>query len=81
MKIDVQQQVSFVHAERPAPLAAQERARVNAAREAFRKFHAQCFWYLRPDLEITPAEVPMIAEGLRRNGGRAGFLLAAKLCR
>ena len=81
MKIDVQQQVSCVAAERPAPLAAQERARVNAAREAFRKFHAQCFWYLRTDLEITPAEVPMIAEGLRRNGGHAGFLLAAKLCR
>ena len=59
----------------------QESARLCTAREAFRKFHAQCFWYLRADLEITPAEVPMIAEGLRRNGGRVGFLLAAKLCR
>ena len=81
MKIDVQQQVSYVGTEMPAPLEAQENARVQAAREAFRKFHAQCFWYLRADLEITPAEVPMVAEGLRRNGGRAGFLLAAKLCR
>ena len=81
MKIDVHQQVSCVGAERSAPLEEQENARVQAAREAFRKFHAQCFWYLRPDLEITPAEVPMIAEGLRRNGGRVGFLLAAKLCR
>ena len=81
MKIDMQQQVSYVGAEMPASLEAQENARVQAAREAFRKFHAQCFWYLRPDLEITPAEVPMVAEGLRRNGGRAGFLLAAKLCR
>lgn len=68
MKVVVQQEVL------------QESARVRAAREAFRKFHAQCFWYLRADLEITPAEVPMIAEGLRRNGGRAGFLLAARLC-
>ena len=80
MKIDVQKQVSYVGAERPT-LEAQENARVQAAREAFRKYHAQCFWYLRPDLEITPAEVLMIADGLRRNGGRAGFLLAAKLCR
>ena len=77
----MQQQVSYRGAERSSLLEAQESARVKAAREAFRQFHAQCFWYLRADLEITPAEVPMIAEGLRRNGGRAGFLLAAKLCR
>ena len=81
MKIDVQLQVSYRGAEKSTPLEAQENARVKAAREAFRKYHAQCFWYLRADLEIAPAEVPMIAEGLRRNGGRAGFLLAAKLCR
>lgn len=65
----------------PAGPGALEEERVRAAREAFRKFHAQCFWYLRADLEITPAEVPMVAEGLRKNGGRAGFLLAAELCR
>ena len=81
MKMNAQPQVSFAGVESPAPLAAKDKARVQAAREAFRKFHAQCFWYLRPDLEITPAEVPMVAEGLRRNGGRVGFLLAAKLCR
>ena len=74
-------QVSFAGVESPAPLQEREEARVQAAREAFRQFRAQCFWYLRADLEITPAEVPMIAEGLRRNGGRVGFLLAAKLCR
>lgn len=55
--------------------------RLHAARAAFRQFRAQCFWYLRADLEITPADVPMIADGLRKNGGRAGFLLAAELCR
>lgn len=54
---------------------------MRAAREAYRRFHAQCFWYLRADLEITRAEVPMIAEGLRKNGGRAGLLLAGELCR
>lgn len=64
------------------PLVAQaEDYRLRAARAAFRQFHAQCFWYLRADLEITLAEVPMIADGLRKNGGRAGFLLAAELCR
>lgn len=59
----------------------QEEERVRAAREAYREFYAQCFWYLRADLEITRADVPMIAEGLRKNGGRRGFLLAAELCR
>lgn len=54
---------------------------VRAARRAYREFYAQCFWYLRADLEITLADVPVIAEGLRKNGGRRGFLLAAELCR
>jgi hypothetical protein len=55
--------------------------RVREARRAFRRFHSQCFWYLRPDMPVTLADVPEIARGLRQNGGRQGFLLAAKLCR
>jgi hypothetical protein len=55
--------------------------RVREARRAFRRFHSQCFWYLRPDMRVTVADVPEIARGLRQNGGRQGFLLAAKLCR
>ncbi|MDE2928384.1 MAG: hypothetical protein OXT71_18510 [Acidobacteriota bacterium] len=58
-----------------------DEARLRTARWAFRRFHGQCFWYLRVDLEITRADLPMIVDGLRKNGGHAGFLLAAKLCR
>lgn len=58
-----------------------DEARLRTARRAFRRFHAQCFWYLHADLEITLADLPMIADGLRKNGGHSGFLLAAKLCR
>lgn len=58
-----------------------DEARLRTARWAFRRFHGQCFWYLRADLEITLADLPMIVDGLRKNGGHAGFLLAAKLCR
>lgn len=65
----------------PIGRALGEEGRLHAARAAFRQFHAQCFWYLRADLEITLADVPMIADGLRKNGGRDGFLLAAELCR
>ena len=48
-------------------------ARVREARRAFREFHAQCFWYMPPDLEITLEDVPEIARGLRLHGGRRGF--------
>lgn len=55
--------------------------RVREARRAFRDFYAQCFWYLHPDMQVTLRDVPEIVRGLRRNGGRKGFLVAARLCR
>lgn len=55
--------------------------RVREARKAFRAFHAQCFWYMREDMQIGLQDIPEIVRGLRQNGGRQGFLLAAKLCR
>lgn len=58
-----------------------DEARLRTARRAYRRFHGQCFWYLRADLDITLADLPMIVDGLRKNGGYSGFLLAAKLCR
>lgn len=54
--------------------------RVREARRAFRRFHAQCFWYMPADLTIGLADVPEIARGLRQHGGRDGFLLAERLC-
>ena len=56
---------------------ARDMVRVREARAAFHKFHARCFW--RGDMEITLADIPPIVRGLRENGGREGFLLAAKL--
>ena len=55
--------------------------RVREARRAFRAFYAQCFWYWDPDMQVTLRDVPEIVRGLRRNGGRKGFLVAARLCR
>ena len=46
--------------------------RVREARRAFREFHTQCFWYLRPDLQVSLDDIPEIVRGLRRNGGRKG---------
>ena len=55
--------------------------RLREARRAFATFYSPCFWYLRENMTITLADVPEIVRGLRQNGGRQGFLLAAKLCR
>ena len=66
---------------RLSPEDARDMVRVREARRAFRKFHAQCFWYLRDDMPITKETLPEIVRGLRKNGGREGYLLAEKLCR
>lgn len=55
--------------------------KLELARQAFHEYHAQCFWYLRKDMELKPSDLDEIVRGLRLNGGRRGFLLAAKLCR
>lgn len=60
---------------------ARDMVRLREAQRAFRRFHSRCFWYLRADLKVSQADVPEIIRGLRKNGGREGFLLAAKLCR
>ena len=77
----VQRRVSTQEAPSPTSSNLTDEARLRTAMWAFRRFHGQCFWYLRADLEITLADLPMIVDGLRKNGGHSGFLLAAKLCR
>ena len=60
------------------PLAAEK---LELARQAFRDFHARCFWFMRADAEIVAEEVPYICERLRADGGRRGFQIAAEICR
>lgn len=64
-----------------SPDEARNMVRIREAQRAFRNFYAQCFWYLKKDMKVTSADIPEIVRGLRQNGGRDGFLLAAKLCR
>lgn len=61
--------------------AARDMVRVREARRAFLRFYTRCFWFMDPDTTITLDDVPAIVRGLRQNGGREGFVLAAKLCR
>jgi hypothetical protein len=51
------------------------------AQQAFREFHARCFWFMRRDAEIVAEETPYLYERLRADGGRRGFQIAAELCR
>ena len=62
-----------------APLASP--ARLALAQQAFERFHSRCFWFMRREARITQEEIPYICERLRADGGRAGFLLAAQICR
>ena len=61
--------------------SAREMVKVREARRAFGRFHAQCFWSFDPDYVVTMRDVPWVAKQLRTYGGRAGWELAAKLCR
>jgi hypothetical protein len=60
---------------------AKNMVRLREAKRAFQLFRSQCFWYMRENMDIKLADVPEIARGLRQNGGRQGYLLAARLCR
>jgi hypothetical protein len=63
-----------------SPEQARAMVRVREARRAYWRFHAQCFWSHPPDLEITAADVPWVAEQLRCHGGREAWEVAARLC-
>ncbi len=55
--------------------------RVRDARRAFRRFYAQCFWSYRRDLSITQADVPWVAEQLKKHGNREAWQAGTRLCR
>ena len=64
-----------------SPEAARDMVKVREARRAFHRFRATCFWSYRPDLVIRSADVPWVAEQLRKHGNRDAWQVAAKLCR
>jgi hypothetical protein len=50
------------------------------AQEAFSRYKAQCFWFFREDFQVTEESLSLVIKGLRSDGDRAAFLIAAKLC-
>ena len=55
--------------------------RIREARRAFTRFHAACFWSCDPNHKVTAGDVPGGIEGLRKNGNREPWEVAARLCR
>jgi hypothetical protein len=64
-----------------SPEMARQMVRVREARRAYRRFFHQCFWSYAPGLKLSAADVPWVAEQLRKHGGRAAWEAAARLCR
>ena len=60
---------------------AERERRLALARQAFKDFKAQCFWFWRDDPEIDEDTIPQIVRELRHNGGHRGYRIAAELCR
>src|SRR5574341_370617 len=60
--------------------AARNMVKVREARRAFRRFRSSCFRPHRPDLKIGLADVPWVAEQLRKHGDREARQVAARLC-
>ena len=61
--------------------AARDMVRVREARRAYCRFYTSCFWSYRGDLAIRLADVPWVAEQLRKNGNREAWIVAEALCR
>jgi hypothetical protein len=62
-----------------SPESARAMVCVREARKLFRVNYLTCFWWARPDLVIGIEEVPWVADGLRKHGGRAEWRAAARL--
>jgi hypothetical protein len=61
------------------PLPADER--LELAKRLYREYHARCFWHSPRDLVISEDLIPLVIRGLRKHGGRRGFILAGQLRR
>lgn len=60
-------------------LSARTMVCVREARKLYRRYNVTCFWWARPDLTIRLTDVPWVADGLRKHGGREGWRAAARL--
>lgn len=55
-------------------------AKLALAQKAFEKYKSACFWFMRDDFVVTEETLHLVIDGLRSDGDRAAFQIAAKLC-
>lgn len=55
--------------------------RLELANQLYQEYHTRCFWHSPRDLVITENLLPFVVKGLRKHGGRRGFMLAGILRR
>jgi len=60
-----------------APRTPEERLAL--ANRLYQEYYGRCFWHCPRDLVITEDLLPLVVNGLRKHGGRRGFILAAEL--
>ena len=53
---------------------------LETAQQLFDKYYTQCFWHMKKHFEIKTEHFPLIIEGLKKYGGRDGYLESRKLC-
>jgi hypothetical protein len=63
----------------PASDPLDARQRLELASRLYREYHARCFWHSPLDLVITEDLIPFVVKGLRKHGGRRGFLLSSQI--
>jgi hypothetical protein len=63
--------------ERKGALGREER--LELANRLYREYYSQCFWHSPRDLLITEELIPLVVRGLRKHGGRRGFIQSAQL--
>ena len=61
-------------------LSTEQVEKLRLAQASFREFYHACFWFMRPDTQLTQADLPYVIKRLRADGGRRGFARAAELC-
>ena len=49
------------------------------AQEAFKTYRARCFWFMKPDLIVTPQNVASIIHGLKTSGDRNAYVTARRI--
>lgn len=57
-----------------------EQSRLKYAQDLYEKYYARCFWHLRPNMTISEDKIPLVIEGLKKYGGREGYMEAQNLC-